>query len=217
MSKLGGTTSLRIYLAGPDVFLANALEIGERKKEWCRRFGFEGLFPIDPQDTDAAEPAKTFTGNYALMDRADIGLFNLTPFRGPSADAGTIFELGVLFAKGKPVYGYANTREIYRERVDRLFGPIVDRDGRPWGRDGYAVEDFGLTDNLMIVRAIEEAGGSISVVEERTTEGLETEGKQAEKDKFLAAFGAFKTCLEKVESDVRTDPQRFRRRVEPVE
>jgi len=28
-------------------------------------------------------------------------VFNLTPFRGPSADAGTVFELGFMYSKGK--------------------------------------------------------------------------------------------------------------------
>ena len=86
--------AVSIYLAGPDVFLANALEVGERKRELCRRFGFEGLFPLDQDESVGADAAKIFQANCALMRRADIGLFNLTPFRGPSADCGTVFELG---------------------------------------------------------------------------------------------------------------------------
>src|SRR5258708_1028231 len=35
------------YLAGPEVFLPDAAEIGRRKKELCRRHGFEGLYPLD--------------------------------------------------------------------------------------------------------------------------------------------------------------------------
>ena len=62
----------------------------------------------------------------------------------------------------------------------------MEQDGRPWGRDGYAVEDFGLSDNLMIVRAIEEAGGSITLVEEPT---------HICTDDLLAAFWAFEACL----------------------
>ena len=42
-----GKNEMRIYLAGPDVFLPNAKEIGGIKKEMCREFGFEGLFPLD--------------------------------------------------------------------------------------------------------------------------------------------------------------------------
>lgn len=39
--------SKRIYLAGPEVFLLNAKEIGKRKKALCRKYGFEGVFPLD--------------------------------------------------------------------------------------------------------------------------------------------------------------------------
>jgi nucleoside 2-deoxyribosyltransferase len=83
----------------------------------------------------------------ALMREADIGLFNLSPFRGPSADPGTVFELGMMMAMGKRVFGYRNTELLYHQRV---------RD------DGYMIERFGLGDNLMIDCAIVEAGGSIS-------------------------------------------------------
>ena len=37
----------KIYLAGPDVFLPNAIEEGERLKALCQDYGYEGLFPMD--------------------------------------------------------------------------------------------------------------------------------------------------------------------------
>ena len=33
---------IMIYLAGPDVFLPNAIEVGKKKKAICEEFGFEG-------------------------------------------------------------------------------------------------------------------------------------------------------------------------------
>ena len=174
--------ALRIYLAGPDVFLANALEVGERKHELCRRFGFAGLFPLHQDESVGTDAAKIFRANCALMRLADIGLFNLTPFRGPSADSGTVFELGFLFALGKPVYGYSSATAVYSKRVEAFEGPLLDRQGRRWDRDGHAVEDLGLTDNLMIEQAIREAAGTITLVEEDAAEPL-------------AAFQAFESCL----------------------
>ena len=35
------------------------------------------------------------------MDAADAIIANLTPFRGPSADAGTVYELGYMAGRGK--------------------------------------------------------------------------------------------------------------------
>ena len=37
----------KVYLAGPDVFLPDAVSIGRRKKELCAHYGFEGLYPFD--------------------------------------------------------------------------------------------------------------------------------------------------------------------------
>jgi nucleoside 2-deoxyribosyltransferase len=38
---------MKIYLAGPDVFLPDAVEIGRRKVEICGRHGLVGLYPLD--------------------------------------------------------------------------------------------------------------------------------------------------------------------------
>ena len=185
--------ALNIYLAGPDVFLVSAREVGRRKQELCRSFGFEGLFPLDQEDEAEGDAEKIFRANCALMKRADIGLFNLTPFRGPSADAGTVFELGFLFALNRPVYGYANGARSFADRVGVDVGPIVEQNGRLWDRDGYAVENFGLSDNLMIERAIAESGGTIAVVDEIPAQSGE-DVKHV--DEPLAAFQAFGSALE---------------------
>jgi nucleoside 2-deoxyribosyltransferase len=178
--------ALKIYLAGPDVFLADAQRIGKLKKEMCGEFGFEGLFPLDKDEDIGGDAAKIFRANCALMRQADIGLFNLTPFRGPSSDPGTVFELGYLFARGKPAYGYTSDPALYRERVAAAFGPANDRHERPWDRNGYAIENFGLADNLMIVRAIEDSGGAVTAVAEQTEDAMTV----------LAASRAFRACLE---------------------
>lgn len=175
-----------IYLAGPDVFLANARDVGKHKQEICSKFGFEGLFPYDADAGTAKDAATIFLKNRALMDRADIGLFNLTPFRGPSADAGTVFELGYMAAQSKPVFGYAGKSATYLDRVEQRQGKLTERDGCRLDQDGYAVEDFGLGDNLMIVRAIEEAGGVLSAIDEDC----------------LAAFQAFEACLASVQNAI---------------
>ncbi len=129
--------TLKIYLAGPDVFLADARRAGLRKQEICREFGFEGLFPFDNDAAVAADHVKTFRANCALMRLADIGVFNVTPFRGPSADPGTVFELGFLFALSKPVFGYTNSTSDYLQRVPAVFGPTGEPNARPWDSNGW--------------------------------------------------------------------------------
>lgn len=180
----------RIYLAGPDVFLPDALAVGRRKVELCREFGFEGLYPMDQDEAVGADPVEIFRANRRLMQGADIGLFNLTPFRGPSADAGTVFELGFMYALGKPVYGYSGVRAAYRERVEAAEGGLQGKDGRQWDSAGHAVEDFGLSDNLMIERAIRESGGVVVRAEETAGDPL-------------PAWTAFRDCLQRASADRR--------------
>src|SRR5256714_14973901 len=93
-----------VYLAGPDVFLPDALDIGRRKVELCTRHGLIGLYPLDNAIDRAAKDASLaiFRGNENMMIEADAIIANLTPFRGPGADAGTVYELGFMAGRGEP-------------------------------------------------------------------------------------------------------------------
>lgn len=171
----------KIYLAGPDVFLPDPLDVGRRKKDLCRQFGMEGLFPIDTQDDISNDAAAIFRANCSLMAQADIGVFNLTPFRGPGLDAGTAFEVGFMFSQGKPLFGYTDSTEAYSKRAADSHGPTSRDKGYLSDADGYMIEEFHLVDNLMIARAIEDSGGVVVT-------------PKAGEDS-LAAFGAFQDCL----------------------
>ncbi|MBI5129325.1 MAG: nucleoside 2-deoxyribosyltransferase [Rhodopseudomonas palustris] len=152
----------KVYLAGPDVFLPDALEIGRRKAGLCARYGLTGLFPLDNAVALAAHDAslQIFRGNQAMMDAADAIIANLTPFRGPSADAGTVYELGYMAGRGKLVLGYSNDPANYVDRT-RRFETITERDSLLIGADGLAVEDFGLPDNLMLIHCLELHGAPL--------------------------------------------------------
>jgi nucleoside 2-deoxyribosyltransferase len=155
---------MKLYLAGPDVFLPDAKEIGKIKQELCARYGCTGLFPLDneiPPEADTPPSKAIFRGNIAMLESADAVVANLTPFRGASADAGTVFEIGYGFARGKKIYGYANVATSYVDRVRPFVSGNLSRadDGRLFAADGLAVEDFGLIDNLMVVEALLETGG----------------------------------------------------------
>jgi len=147
---------MKIYLAGPDVFLSDATEVGRRKRELCERHGFAGLYPLDNAVDLAAGDASMliFRANRAMMDAADAVIANLTPFRGPSADAGTVYELGYMAGRGKLCLGYCNDPLAYRERVGRTH-PVTRAEGALRDAAGLAVEDFGLSDNLMIVHGLD--------------------------------------------------------------
>src|ERR1700681_299298 len=101
------TTGLRIYLAGPDVFLPDAAALAADKRKLCADYGFIGVAPTDSK-TDLSGLSKHAAAieisadNEATIRSCDLLIANLTPFRGPSADVGTAYELGFARALGKP-------------------------------------------------------------------------------------------------------------------
>lgn len=147
---------MKIYLAGPDVFLPDAVEIGRRKVELCTRHGVSGLYPlanvIDLTAKDAS--LRIYRGIETMMNEADAIIANLTPFRGASADVGTVYELGYMAGRGKLCLGYSNDPSCYADRV-RKFTDVRSHDGRLVDAAGLTVEDFGLPDNLMTVHALD--------------------------------------------------------------
>jgi nucleoside 2-deoxyribosyltransferase len=157
---------MRIYLAGPDVFLPDAEAMALTKKAICERHGATGVFPTDLVENGSQAPdrfMRIYLGNEAHMRACDALIANLTPFRGPSADVGTVYELGFMRALGRPILGYANTAEPFRERTRAFLGPAVrlGEDGKWADAEGMHLEDFGLHDNLMIDGGILAAGGRL--------------------------------------------------------
>ena len=144
---------MRAYLAGPDVFFPNAMEIGQAKKDICAQFGFEGVYPLDADFSGLlklAGPAewgyKSFDLMVELMDSCDLAIANMTPFCGPSMDVGTAVEIGYMHGRGKPVFGYTNVVAHFEERVQP---------------DGFLVEPFGLIDNCMVEGPVHKTGAIV--------------------------------------------------------
>lgn len=154
----------RIYLAGPEVFLPDAADVGREKARICEAAGLEGVFPLDAAldlaALDKPEAARRISlANEALIRSCDALIANLTPFRGVSMDSGTAFEIGYMRALGRPVLGYTNVAADYPRRVEAHRGrPRADFD---CDRDDHQIEDFGLAENLMIEIAILESGAVV--------------------------------------------------------
>lgn len=158
------TSTPRVYLAGPDVFLADAVEVLAAKKAMCAGAGLDGVSPLDaeigPLMDGSAEAARTvFAANRDAMLSCGFAIANLTPFRGVSADAGTAFEIGFLAAHGAVVFGYTNEPSAYHLRVagHAPANPAV----AAHASGGWRVENFGLVDNLMLPFGIAETGGVV--------------------------------------------------------
>src|SRR5580704_3526439 len=162
---------MNIYLAGPDVFLPDAVGIGRRKIEICARHGVTGVYPLDSGvDLTAADVSLQIFGSLeVMMERCDAIIANLTPFRGAGADPGTVYELGYMAARGKFCLGYSNDPRVYADRV-RDFVQVTVHDGRLIDPNGLTVEDFGLTDNLMMIHALDLHGCPLVVPSKTPTD-----------------------------------------------
>ena len=88
----------KIYLAGFDVFYPNALEVLDKKKKLCEKYGFIGLAPLDNEVDFSQDKAVIreviYKANIRLMNEADIFCVNLNTFRHGEPDSGTVFEIG---------------------------------------------------------------------------------------------------------------------------
>lgn len=174
---------MKIYLAGPEVFHADAAAIGQAKAALCARHGHEGLFPLDAAVSAEGLSAyrhglAIYQADIAMMDACAAIIANLTPFRGPHADPGTAFELGYMRALGKPCLAYTTAPDLLAERLG-----VGERDA-----DGLSIERFEMADNLMLEGAVAAlAGGTI-----------ERPDSRSEGDPYWD-FRAFEACLRRLD------------------
>lgn len=147
----------KIYIAGPDVFEQDSIEIGKKYVQICKEYGFEGLYPLDNVIDFNQEKQKIaqdiYKANKELIEKCDIVIANLSSFRGKESDSGTVWECGYATALGKDVYGYINRDSTYigqfkeNEKQNSEIG-YLDADGK-------VIEDFDYPVNLMIACSVE--------------------------------------------------------------
>lgn len=175
----------RVYLAGPEVFWPDARGALRRKSEITRQFGFDPAPPGDvqvPPGLDAhARGLHIGRENEKTMDGADFIIANLTPFRGPSADVGTAYEVGYMRGQGKKVFAYSDDARPYFVRLTEGYyagAAQPDAAGGLRGPDGLRLEDHGMHDNLMLDTAALAGGGAFVAL-----------------DGAPGEFAAFRACL----------------------
>jgi nucleoside 2-deoxyribosyltransferase len=163
---------MRVYLAGPDVFLPDPFARAAALKDVCARYGLQGVSPLDhlpdesATDAELTEPHRIARRNEAHIRSCHALIANLTPFRGPSADVGTVLEVGFARGLGLRVFAWSNDRRPFAERTRAFLGDAATRTADGWrDGEGLLLEDFSLCDNLMIEGAILASGGSLMLGE----------------------------------------------------
>ena len=106
----------KIYIAGPDVFALNSIQIGEENKKICKENDFIGLYPLDNEIKKTSNCIKfeIVKANISAIDESDYIVANLSNFRGTNehqnCDSGTAWECGYGLSRGKKIIGY--TKDI---------------------------------------------------------------------------------------------------------
>ena len=141
--------SLKIYLAGPDVFAPNQQEHGESLKTITKSFSFTPLYPLDNEILESDNLSKDiFCSNVEMIKQADIIVANLNAFRGSEPDSGTVWEIGYAHALGKRIIGYTNDTRPMKTKINPETNNIFDK-------NGWRIEDLDHSHNLMIFNACE--------------------------------------------------------------
>ena len=147
-----------IYLAGPDVFFPDADARLTRLESFCALRGLKGLRPSDggmstlvgSGISQQVMAQMIYRANVEHIQKADAVIANMSPFRGDfEPDSGTVFEVGMAIALGKPVALYLpQGLEDTGSKIRRLCG--ADQNGKQDAWHGALIEDFGLPLNLML-------------------------------------------------------------------
>ncbi len=184
------------------MFLRNAKEIGEQKKALCRKYGFVGVFPLDTEiETQGKAPREIgfciSSLNEQLIRTCNFIIANLTPFRSPSADVGTAYEIGYAHALGKKVFAYTNIAVPFTKRTIAALNHQGNRaaDGRLRDSNDMFIEEYALTDNLMLDGCVHASTGGLVV-------------EQAPDDQLFTYLGGFEKCLRQAQQLKGTQVQK---------
>ncbi len=158
----------KIYIAGPDVFLKNAVEDLNKKKRYCENNGFSGLIPFDANVdfTQSNENIRKdiYEANVKMIQQTDIVIANMNNFRHNEQDAGTIFEIGYAVALNKEVYIYSDDNRTVIEKTIEVDNDFTIENEQYYDKDDMLIEGFEARFNIMINESVKFIHGSFEDV-----------------------------------------------------
>mgnify|MGYP000117894470 CR=1 FL=1 len=144
----------KIYIAGFDVFLQNAVQDLNHKKQLCEKYGFKGMIPFDGE-VDFTQSNKKirfdiYHENIKMIDECDIIIANMNNFRHNEADSGTVFEIGYGVALKKDIYIYSSDNRTVVEKTLECDDKAYEKDGMYYDKNDMLIEGFDAKFNIMI-------------------------------------------------------------------
>ena len=127
-----------IYIAGPECFYTYGYDALAAMRRRAEAMGFSVTLPNDdPLDLDNPDLQKRadsiFDNLKTIMRRTTAVVADLEAYRGAEPDAGTVYELGMAWAKGARCYGYTRdkrTLQTKNQGVRQSERGLLDEKGR---------------------------------------------------------------------------------------
>lgn len=128
-----------LYIAGPMCFYTDGYPLWNAMGDQARVAGFDVTMPSDKEldlgPDDLQKNAITIFENCArCMNESTAILCNLEFYRGPEPDGGSLYEVGMAYARGLPCYGFTRDKRpmVWKYQGSTLKdGVVYDRKGRP--------------------------------------------------------------------------------------
>ena len=127
----------KIYIAGPECFYTGGYDMlaAMRAESIAKGFGvtLPNDHPLDMENPDLRKRADSiFADLKAIMLDTTVVIADLEAYRGSEPDSGTIYELGMAYAKGARCYGYTRDKR-----------PLVWKDQKYTLKEGKVYDEHG--------------------------------------------------------------------------
>ena len=128
----------KIYIAGPECFYPRGKEMLASMRKKAESYGFGVTLPNDnPLDMSSENlrdhAYSIFRDLQADMNETTILIADLEAYRGSEPDSGTIFEIGMAYAKGALCYGYTRDKRNLACKDQKYYlckGKVLDEHGK---------------------------------------------------------------------------------------
>ena len=107
-----------LYIAGPECFYTYGFDILAAMKARAEALGFSVTLPnsdpLDMENPDLQKRADSIFANLEeVMLKTTAIVADLEAYRGAEPDSGTVYELGMAYAKGAKCYGYTRDKRSF--------------------------------------------------------------------------------------------------------
>lgn len=122
----------KIYIAGPECFYTRGYTQLAYMRKRAEGFGFGVTLPnddpLDLENPDKQKRADSILDNLKkVMNDTTVIIADLESFRGAEADSGTVFEIGMAYAKNAKCYGYTRDKRnlVWKDQQYKLVDGVV--------------------------------------------------------------------------------------------